>query len=172
MTKHNITLADLEGLGLEDFDPAEYITSDEAAAAYLSEALAANDAAIFASAVGVVARARGMAEIARLSGLAREGLYKALRPDSQPRMETLIRVLAALGVRLKAEVIPAGERPSSPFNYQTKEARVTAKPTKPKPLAVVAKPAATKAAAKPRAKPTIAKLMSKSTAKKPRATPA
>ena len=116
MAEHNITLADLDGLGLEDFDPAEYITSDEAAAAYLTQALAANDAAIFASAVGVVARARGMAEIARLSGLAREGLYKALRADSQPRMETLIRVLAALGVRLKAEVIPARERPSSPFN--------------------------------------------------------
>lgn len=60
MAEHNITLADLEGLGLEDFDPAEYITSDEAAAAYLTEALATNDAAIFASAVGDVARARGM----------------------------------------------------------------------------------------------------------------
>lgn len=61
-SEHNITLADLDGLGLEDFDPAEYITSDEAAAAYLTEALAANNAAVFASAVGVVARARGIAE--------------------------------------------------------------------------------------------------------------
>lgn len=65
MAKHNITLADLESLGLEDFDPAEYITNDEAAAAYLTEALAANDAAIFASALGVIASAKGMAKIAR-----------------------------------------------------------------------------------------------------------
>ena len=52
MTEHNITLSDLEGLDLEDFDPAEYITSDEAAAAYITQALATNDAAIFAAAVG------------------------------------------------------------------------------------------------------------------------
>lgn len=175
MAKQNITLADLESLGLEDFDPAEYITSDEAAAAYLTEALAANDAALFASAVGVVARARGMAEIARLSGLAREGIYKALRADSQPRMETLIRILAALGVRLKAEVIPAGEHRSSPINSQTKDARVAAAPTKPKPVAFTAKPAAKKMAAKPRAKQAVAKpaavkSMPKSAPKKPSAT--
>lgn len=106
MSEPTTTLADLESLGLEEFDPAEYISSSEAAAAYLTEALAANDAAIFASAVGDVARARGMAEVARLSGLAREGLYKALRPNSQPRMETLTRVLAALDIRLVAEAIP------------------------------------------------------------------
>lgn len=149
MAEHNIILAGLGGLGLEDFDPAEYITSDEAAAAYLTEALATNDAAIFASAVGDVARARGMAKIARLSGLAREGLYKALRADSQPRMETLTRVLGALGIRLKAEVIPADERKGPPFTYQTEESYVAAKPAKPKPL--TAKPAAKKGGAKPAA---------------------
>ena len=106
MPIENITPADLEGLGLEEFDPAEYIASNEAAAAYLTEALASNNAAVFASAVGDVARARGMTEIAKLSGLARESLYKALRPNSQPRMETLTRVLAALDVRLVAEAIP------------------------------------------------------------------
>jgi probable addiction module antidote protein len=110
MPERNITLADLEGLGLVEFDPAEYITSDEAAAAYITQALETNDAAVFAAAVGDVARARGMAEIARASGLAREGLYKALRPNSQPRMETITRVLSAMNVRLKAEVIPVAER--------------------------------------------------------------
>lgn len=106
MPIENITPADLEGLGLEEFDPAEYISSNEAAAAYLTEALASNNAAVFASAVGDVARSRGMTEIAKLSGLAREGLYKVLRPNSQPRMETLTRVLAALDLRLVAEAIP------------------------------------------------------------------
>lgn len=109
MTEHNITLSDLEGLDLEDFDPAEYITSDEAAAAYITQALATNDAAIFAAAIGDIARARGMSEIAKAAGLGRESLYKALRPNSQPRMETMTRVLGALGVRLVAEVIGAGK---------------------------------------------------------------
>ncbi|NRR29519.1 putative addiction module antidote protein [Oxalobacteraceae bacterium] len=110
MSEHNISLADLEHLDLVEFDPAEYITSDEAAAAYLTEALDCNDAAMFAAAVGDVARARGMSEIAKSSGLAREGLYKALRPNSQPRMETITRVLGALGLRLVAEVIPPSQR--------------------------------------------------------------
>ena len=109
MTEHNITLSDLEGLDLEDFDPAEYITSDEAAAAYITQALATNDAAIFAAAIGDIARARGMSEIAKAAGLGRESLYKALRPNSQPRMETMTRVLGALGVRLVAEVIGNGK---------------------------------------------------------------
>jgi probable addiction module antidote protein len=109
MTEHNITLSDLEGLDLEDFDPAEYITSDEAAAAYITQALATNDAAIFAAAIGDIARARGMSDIAKAAGLGRESLYKALRPNSQPRMETMTRVLGALGVRLVAEAIGPGK---------------------------------------------------------------
>lgn len=109
MTEHNITLSDLERLDLEDFDPAEYITSDEAAAAYITQALATNDAAILAAAIGDIARARGMTEIAKAAGLGRESLYKALRPNSQPRMETMTRVLGALGVRLVAEVTGAGK---------------------------------------------------------------
>lgn len=90
-----------------------------------------------------------MAEIARLSGLAREGLYKALRADSLPRMETLTRVLGALGIRLKAEVIPTNERKVPPLTYKTEEAHVATKPAKPKPL--TAKPAAKKGGAKPAA---------------------
>ena len=109
MNEHNITLSDLEALDLEDFDPAEYITSDEAAAAYITQALETNDAAIFAAAIGDIARARGMSEIAKAAGLGRESLYKALRPNSQPRMETMTRVLGALGVRLVAEVVGAGK---------------------------------------------------------------
>ena len=109
MSEHDLTLSDLEGLDIDDFDSAEYLGSEQAIAAYLTEALASNDASLLAVAIGNVARARGMTEIAKASGLAREGLYKALRPDSQPRMETITRVLRALGVRLVAEAIPVAE---------------------------------------------------------------
>lgn len=109
MTEHNITLSDLEGLDLEDFDPAEYVTSDEAAAAYITQALETSDAAIFAAAIGDIARARGMTEIAKAAGLGQESLYKTLRPNSQPRMETMTGVLGALGVRLVTEVIGPGK---------------------------------------------------------------
>jgi len=105
MANPNITSADLEAMGLKVFDPVEYITSDEAAVAYINEALAENDAALLASALGDVARARGMTEIAKGAGIARESLYKALRQNSQPRMETITRVLTALGLRLVVEPI-------------------------------------------------------------------
>jgi probable addiction module antidote protein len=64
--------------------------------------LAENDAGLLAAALGDVARARGMTEMASATGLAREALYKALRPGAQPRFDTISRVCAALGVRLVA----------------------------------------------------------------------
>jgi probable addiction module antidote protein len=69
--------------------------------------IAENDASLLAAALGDIARARGMSEIAKSTGLAREALYKALRPGSQPRFETVSRVCAALGVRLAAEPVVA-----------------------------------------------------------------
>ena len=113
MAEHDLIMSDLDGLEIDDFDPSEYLGSEQAVAAYLTEALESNDASMLATAVGNVARARGMTEIAKASGLAREALYKALRPNSQPRMETITRVLGALGVRLVAEVIPLAERTSA-----------------------------------------------------------
>ncbi len=62
-----------------------------------------NDPAALAQALGTVARARGMTEIAKASGLAREALYKALRDDAHPRFETVSRVCHALGVKLVAQ---------------------------------------------------------------------
>jgi len=82
------------------FDAAEFLDSDEAIAAYLTEALAAGDTGHFQEALQTVARARGMASIAEASGLGRESLYKALKPGAQPRFDTVQRVLDALGVRL------------------------------------------------------------------------
>ena len=63
------------------------------------------DSAMLAAALGDIARARGMSEIATASGLTREALYKALRPNAKPRFETVNRVCAALGVRLVAQPV-------------------------------------------------------------------
>ncbi|NVO05782.1 MAG: putative addiction module antidote protein [Rhodoferax sp.] len=90
---------------LQEFDAAEYLNSDEDVAAYLTSILEENDAALLAAAIGDIARARGMSQVAKDSGIAREALYKALRPGSTPRFETISRVCAALGVRLVAQPI-------------------------------------------------------------------
>jgi len=92
-------------LKLKPFDPAKYLDSDEAVAEYLTAILEEHEPALLAAALGDIARARGMSEIARASGLTREALYKALRPDAQPRFETVARVCAALGVKLVAQPV-------------------------------------------------------------------
>ena len=101
MTKR-IKIADLP-----EFDAAPYLDSEEAIAAYLTDILSANDAALLAAALGDIARARGMTEIAKSAGITREALYKALRPDAQPRFDTVSRVCAALGVKLVAQAVHA-----------------------------------------------------------------
>ncbi len=85
------------------FDAAEYLDSEEAVAEYLTAMIEEGDPAMLAAALGDIARARGMSEIAKASGLTREALYKALRPNAQPRFDTVSRVCAALGVRLVAQ---------------------------------------------------------------------
>jgi probable addiction module antidote protein len=99
MTKR-IKVADLP-----EFDAAPYLDSEETIAAYLTDILTANDPALLAAALGDIARARGMSEIAKASGITREALYKALRPDAQPRFDTVSRVCAALGVKLVAQAV-------------------------------------------------------------------
>ena len=88
---------------LLDFDMAEHLKTDEDVAMYLTAVLEENDPAELTHALGVIARARGMTEVARASGLTREALYKALRPTSQPRFDTIARVCIALGVKLVAQ---------------------------------------------------------------------
>jgi probable addiction module antidote protein len=90
---------------LPEFDAARYLDNETTIAAYLTDILEANDAALLAAALGDIARARGMTEIARSAGITREALYKALRPDSSPRFDTVNRVCAALGVRLVAQAV-------------------------------------------------------------------
>lgn len=88
---------------LPDFDPAEYLKDEEEIAAYLTAVLDEHDPHLLAAALGDIARARGMSEIAKASGITREALYKALRPDASPRFDTISRVCTALGVRLVAQ---------------------------------------------------------------------
>jgi probable addiction module antidote protein len=99
MTKKTIRVTDLPS-----FDAAVYLDTDEAVAEYLTAILEENDPGLLAAALGDIARARGMTDIAKASGLAREALYKALKPDTQPRFDTIMRVCQALGVRLVAQV--------------------------------------------------------------------
>ena len=82
------------------FDPAAYLESEEAIAAYLTDALDSNDPGFIADAIGVVARARGMTRVAREAGLSRESLYRTLGQGGNPELSTLLRVLGALGLRL------------------------------------------------------------------------
>lgn len=82
------------------FDPAEYIDDAASIAAYLSDAFEGGDAAEIADAIGVVARARGMTQLAAETGLSRTSLYRALSAAGKPELPTVIAIMKALGVQL------------------------------------------------------------------------
>lgn len=84
------------------WDAAKYLQSEEDIAAYLEAALEEDDPALFAAALGGVARSKGMTQIAREAGLGRESLYKALSPEGNPEFGTVQKVLRSLGLRLRA----------------------------------------------------------------------
>jgi probable addiction module antidote protein len=90
------------------FDVAHYLESEADLAEYLSEALALEDPAYFQHALGVAARAKGMAAIARKTGLGRQSLYKALSEDGNPEFSTVVKVLGALGIKISTA--PAEEK--------------------------------------------------------------
>jgi probable addiction module antidote protein len=87
------------------YDVAEHLRTPQEMAAYLEACLeeAGDDAAFIAKALGVIARARGMAQVARDAGLSRESLYKALSGERSPDFNTILKVVNALGLRLHAE---------------------------------------------------------------------
>ncbi len=101
------------------YDPAEDLTSAEAIAVFLTEAFRTEDAGYIAHALGVVARAKDMAEVANRTGLSRVQLYRSFGPAGNPRLKTILAVMRALGVELSAR-LPA--RPSSGSQRQTKRA--------------------------------------------------
>ena len=84
------------------FDMARYLGSDEAIAEYLTQVLADGDSDELLSAIGHIAKAKGMAQVAKDAGLGRESLYKALAPGAKPRFDTILRVARALGITLIA----------------------------------------------------------------------
>lgn len=86
------------------WDPAEHLESDEDIAAYLEAAFAEGDAAVVAAALGDVARAKGMSQLARDTGLGRESLYKSLSATGNPELGTVMRVVEALGLELHISV--------------------------------------------------------------------
>ncbi len=101
------------------FDMAEHLPDEQAIAEYLTIVIEENDPSALADALGTVARAHGMNEIAKASGITREALYKALRAGARPRFDTINRVCAALGVKLVAQPIRAGEPASQAENIAT-----------------------------------------------------
>ncbi len=86
------------------FDPAEYLTSDEEIAAFMEGAFETEDAGYIAHALGVVARAKGMAKIASKTGLSREQLYRSFSKEGNPTLKTTIAVMKALGIELTTKV--------------------------------------------------------------------
>ncbi len=84
----------------QPWDVTRYLDSDEAVAAYLDAALEEDDPSLLAAALGDIARAKGMTQIARETGLGRESLYKALSADGNPEFGTVQKVLRSLGLKL------------------------------------------------------------------------
>jgi probable addiction module antidote protein len=89
---------------LSKYDPAIALVDDEEVAAFISDALETGDAAFIAKSLGVVARAKGMAEIAVRTGLSREQLYRSFSAEGNPTLKTTLAVMKALGVDLTAKV--------------------------------------------------------------------
>ncbi len=87
------------------FDAAAYLDNDAAISAYLEEAMASADPKFIAHALGTVARARGMAQIAKKARLSRESLYKALSGDGNPEFGTIVKVMRAMGLKLSVNPV-------------------------------------------------------------------
>lgn len=89
------------------YDVAEHLRTPEEMAAYLEACLeeADGDATFIAKALGDIARAKGMSQVAREAGVSRESLYKALSGDRVPSFDTILRVISALGMKLHAEAV-------------------------------------------------------------------
>lgn len=96
------------------FDAASYLDTEERQAAYISAALETGDPEFVRDALGLVARARGVAKVARSAELNRESLYKALGENGNPEFSTVMRVVRALGITLSAR--PAGTKRSQRKN--------------------------------------------------------
>ena len=93
------------GIKITDLDVSEYLDTEDSIAAYLSSIIEEGDPQLLLAAISDVAKAHGMSKIASDSGLGRESLYKALKPESKPRFETILKVLNSLGVKIQFNAI-------------------------------------------------------------------
>ncbi len=124
---------DMSKLKTSKFDVAEHLRTSEEMAAYLEACIeeAPQDAAFIAKAVGDIARAKGMSQVAIDAGLSRESLYKALSGDRSPDFDTILRVMSALGLRLHATIeslVPSPDKhmqPTRAKHRMKREARAT-----------------------------------------------
>ena len=85
------------------YDSADFLDSPDAIAAYIEAAFEDGDPTVITHALGVIARAKGMSDLARTAGVTREALYKALTAEGDPKLSTFIGVLKALGLRITAK---------------------------------------------------------------------
>lgn len=90
--------------GISRFDAADYLDSDEAIAAYLQACIDENNPDLIIAALGDIARAKGMTQLAKDTGLSRESLYKALTPGAKPRFDTIWRVISAMHIHFTAGI--------------------------------------------------------------------
>jgi probable addiction module antidote protein len=86
------------------FDAADYLDSPEVIAEFLSEAFESGHSGVISAALGAVARAKGMSEVAKAAGVSRQSLYRSLSEDGHPEFSTVLKILAAVGVTLKPTV--------------------------------------------------------------------
>jgi len=111
---------------LRPFDASRYLDTEDAVAGYLAEALETNDAEFIAEAIGTVARARGMTQLAKTSGMSREQLYRSFGRGGNPTLKTMLRVMKAMNVTLTAtpaSVESATKRKQAPARkFSTKKA--------------------------------------------------
>jgi len=120
------------------FDAAEYLTDEESIANFLNASAQMGDPAVLLNALGTVARARSMTKLADDSGLGRESLYKALKPGAQPRYDTVMKVLDALGVTM---VFEAQAKASSASNAVVRQKAEKKTPTTSKKAVPARRPA-------------------------------
>jgi probable addiction module antidote protein len=105
MTKTKSAVTRKPKTRLVPFDAARYLNDEAAIAEYMTAVLESEDPDLLLLALADVARARGMAQVAKDAGLGRESLYKALAPGAKPRFDTVLKVARALGVRLTAHPV-------------------------------------------------------------------
>ena len=95
---------------LTNFDMSEYLNSSEAVAEYISQVLEDGDQAEFLRAIGYIAKAKGMTQIANETGLGRASLYKTFQEGSEPKFATVMKVMKSIGLNLHADPIPADKK--------------------------------------------------------------